>query len=160
MLVPVTSYVKKYICQEYGPGPYVIDKPHAMRSRLRISFLQTHNTGILYPSLYTHSNVSLEIARSPALVEYYENHLQSFFRGCFFADDFFESFYNQVKGLNEFKDTPYEEGIRLFRDKYKITEEDYSLDNLTRQFRRRERKKREMQGFRKEYSRNYYSVKF
>lgn len=147
MLIPVTTYVKRYLSHEYGPGPYNLDNLKANRSRLRLSFLSTHFFAVLYPSLYTHEKVSLNIARSPTLVKYYDQHKEVFSRGCFFADDFFNAFYLQVKTLHDYADMTYENAIITFMKKYNISEEDYSLDISQRQINKMNRRRREFQDF-------------
>lgn len=148
MLIPVTSYVKRYLSHEYGPGPYDLGSKSAKMSRLRLAFLSTNVTGILYPSLYCHEKVNLEISKSPALLAYYQKHESVFNRGCYFADDFFNSFFLQVRTLRDHTEHSYESAINIFMAKYQITEEEYSLENMQRQISRFKRKRKEMQGFR------------
>ena len=143
MLIPVTSYVKRFLEIEYGPGPYYLDTQNAIRSRLRICFLSTHTTGILYPSLYTHATVHVDISGSPLLIEYYEKYKAAFLRGCFAADDFFYSFYLQVRTLHDYYGLTFDEAIKKFIQKYGISEDEYSFDNMSRQIRRLERKRTE-----------------
>lgn len=153
--VPVTSYVRHYLQAEYGPGPYQLDAD--AKNKLRLEFLSAHIHGIIFSSLYGTDSVYLCISESPLLVSYYEKNKNYFDRAIFGAWSFFLDFYHQIEcevrrakedGISQYE-MNYGIAIQAFMNRYGITEEMYSFDNLYKQFMRHKKSRRFYQGGRK-----------
>jgi len=130
--VPITSYVHKFLLFEHGPGPY--DITLSSINKLRFEFLTVHVYAANYTSLYTHENALLQIDASPSLKKYYEENRKYFERGIFCANMFFHAFENQISVMHDLMNLSYEDSIEGFKEKYNITERDYSFDNMWRQY--------------------------
>lgn len=153
--MPISGYVRAYLASEFGPPPYnlCIDA----KNKLRLEFLSVETHSLIYSSLYLNDRVDLQIEDSAKLVAHYSKHKHLFDRGIFGAHDFFTALYMFVEftcdnhlrfeGGNR-KDLNYRIAIERFMQKYNISEDLYSYDNLYRQFCRQKRSRKVYQAYR------------
>lgn len=148
--IPTTGYVRRYLLNEYGPDPYYLDVDP--KNRLRLEFLSVH-IHTPYSSLYTHASIQIDIGDSKLLSDYYSQNKIQFDRGVFGAHEFFCAFYHQVEAMYKMgkemglslSQMNYRIAIEKFMDRYQISEEEYSYDNLYRQFSRQKRVRKKYQ---------------
>lgn len=150
--IPVTHYVKRFLANEFGEGPYLLDTPYA--TILQTHFLSVHLHSTIYSSLLPQDFIHIHISRRIKLLTYFEQNAHHFENAIFGAELFFTTFSMEIRQgieiarhqqLNR-KELSTRMLVERFMRRINLSEEEYSLDNLMRQYSRQNAKRKLCQG--------------
>ena len=132
--IKVTPYVAAWLPHEYGTDPYHLAPQH--KHPIMQEFLGIAAASRMFYTVHATCELHIEIGDSKTLKQHYKKYSHLFEKGFFGLRIFWASLYEQTECERRLTGATYMSILEGFMNRYGICEDDYSLDNLYRQFHR------------------------
>lgn len=134
LTIPVTAYVAAFFRSRYGLGPYPLRS--GSKHPIAIAFRDVPAHAKIYSSVHAVERISIDATDGKEFTDLYKAHEQVFLRGILGVNMFWQDVLGQVDGTLHGQGNNFRQSLTDLMQRRALSEDDYSLENIERQFRR------------------------